>query len=49
MSTCDSCGEELRPDRNGWWVGADETSDCPKSDDGHTVDGYPRAKEPDEL
>lgn len=35
---CDSCGQEVHPDDNGYWVGADETSDCPESDRGHTVD-----------
>lgn len=40
-AVCDHCHEALHRE-NGWWVGADGTSDCPKSDTGHTVGGDPR-------
>jgi hypothetical protein len=43
VSACDHCGALVYPDRNGWWVGADATSDCPASDAGHEVDGSARA------
>lgn len=36
---CDSCYEKLTVDKNGFYVGPDETSDCPVSDEGHTYDG----------
>jgi hypothetical protein len=39
---CDYCGAELHIDVNGWWVGSDETSDCPDDDRGHAVDGSAR-------
>lgn len=40
MPKCDSCGQELHSDRAGYWVGPDETSDCPVDDRrGHTVNG----------
>lgn len=40
--TCDSCHETVERDANGYWVGDDETSDCPVSPEGHTVDGAPQ-------
>lgn len=43
IDMCDHCGEHVRPDINGWWVGADRTSECPVSDRGHEVDGEARA------
>lgn len=33
---CDHCGQRLHHDINGWWVGPDETSDCPLNEGGHT-------------
>lgn len=36
---CDSCQEALHRDRNGYFVGSDETSDCPQNDRGHTWEG----------
>lgn len=42
MSTCDHCRQPVHPDRNGYYVGDDETSDCPAGGDGHEVDGSPR-------
>jgi hypothetical protein len=36
---CDSCKKPVHTDVNGYWVGADETSDCPASPKGHTVHG----------
>lgn len=33
---CDSCGEELHLDPNGYFVGKDETSDCEEELSGHT-------------
>lgn len=41
MPDCDHCGEPVRLDRNGFWVGEDETSDCRASEQGHEVDGSP--------
>lgn len=32
---CDHCDLPLTVDRNGYWVGPDETSDCPADDRGH--------------
>jgi hypothetical protein len=39
MTTCDHCDQVLHRDANDWWVGPDETSDCPDNAGGHTVDG----------
>lgn len=39
MTTCDHCEQEVHLDRNGFWVGDDDTSDCPRSDAGHQVEG----------
>lgn len=39
---CDHCSAPVLPDRNGWFVGADGTSDCPSCTRGHEVDGSPR-------
>jgi hypothetical protein len=36
---CDSCGEALHRQKGNWWVGEDETADCPANPAGHTVDG----------
>lgn len=36
---CDHCGQQVKPDANGWYVGDDATSDCPADDAGHTVGG----------
>lgn len=36
---CDHCQESLRCDANGYYIGADGTSDCPESEGGHTVYG----------
>jgi len=41
MPDCDHCGEPVRLDSNGFWVGEDGTSDCPSSSRGHEVDGQP--------
>lgn len=38
-ATCDHCGATLHRQPGGWWVGADDTADCPVNDAGHTVDG----------
>lgn len=40
--TCDHCQASLTRDVNGWWVGADGTSECPVNPDGHEVDGQAR-------
>jgi hypothetical protein len=40
--TCDHCHGMVTGDRNGWWVGQDDTSDCPASPRGHEVDGTAR-------
>lgn len=40
---CDHCRQPVHADRNGWWVGADETSECDSNAEGHEVDGYQRA------
>jgi hypothetical protein len=40
--TCDHCGELLHRDANDWYVGADNTSDCPANEDGHELNGQPR-------
>lgn len=37
--TCDYCGEPVHMDRNHFWVGDDETSDCSHNPDGHVVEG----------
>ena len=42
QATCDHCGQPLHHDINGWWVGSDETSDCPSSPRGHEVGGSTR-------
>jgi hypothetical protein len=39
MMRCDHCGEEVHHDANGWWVGEDDSSDCPVGDRGHEVGG----------
>lgn len=40
---CDSCEQDVHLDENGYWVGEDETSDCPRDElHGHTVDGTVR-------
>lgn len=39
---CDHCQQPVHRDLNRWWVGADETSECPTSDRGHEVAGQPR-------
>lgn len=39
---CDHCKQDLHRDTNGWFVGSDDTSDCPDSGFGHMVDGQPR-------
>lgn len=41
-TVCDHCDEAVHRDENGWWVGADETSDCTDNDTGHEVDGDTR-------
>lgn len=40
---CDHCGQPVRVDVNGWYVGEDQTSDCPDSERGHEVDGHARS------
>lgn len=40
---CDHCGEMVTPDQNGYYVGADDTSDCRTDEDGHAVEGKTRA------
>lgn len=42
-TTCDHCHGQVHPDINGYYVGADETSDCPADMGGHTVGGRIRA------
>ncbi|HEY0216533.1 MAG TPA: hypothetical protein VGC57_09090 [Cellulomonas sp.] len=42
LPTCDLCQCNLWHDANGYWVGEDETSDCPSSLSGHEVAGSPR-------
>lgn len=46
MPKCDHCHQELHRDSGGWWVGADETAECPKDSDasapGHEVNGSAR-------
>lgn len=39
LATCDHCHGILTPDRNRFWVGHDDTADCPASMNGHTVYG----------
>jgi hypothetical protein len=39
---CDWCGERVHLDGNGWWVGADDASDCPEHEQGHNVNGQAR-------
>lgn len=39
---CDHCGAQVHPDDYGWYVGADQTSDCPKNLTGHEIDGHAR-------
>lgn len=39
---CDHCREVVQRDRNGYAVGADNTSDCPASPAGHEVAGSSR-------
>lgn len=36
---CDHCRDLVRRDRNGFWVGEDETSDCAAHESGHMVGG----------
>ncbi|QFP95389.1 hypothetical protein SEA_YUUY_61 [Microbacterium phage YuuY] len=36
---CDHCEEELHTDRNGYFVGRDNTSDCAEDPNGHTWEG----------
>lgn len=37
---CDHCGKAVHQDINGYWVGEDETSNCPGSAIiGHEVNG----------
>jgi len=43
VEACDHCDQDVHPDRNGYWVGEDKTSDCPAHERGHTVDGEIRA------
>jgi hypothetical protein len=38
---CDHCSVPLHRDTNGWWVGPDESSDCPSCNRGHELDGLP--------
>lgn len=38
-TTCDHCRQPVHQDRNGYWVGKDETSDCPDNERGHMVNG----------
>jgi hypothetical protein len=40
--TCDHCRQPMHHDSNGYWVGDDNTSDCPENMDGHTVNGLIR-------
>ena len=42
MSGCDWCDAVLHRDSNGYWVGDDDTSECPSHDEGHTVDNRSR-------
>lgn len=42
QTACDHCGQLVHQDSNGWWVGQDDTSDCPTSERGHEVEGSPR-------
>lgn len=37
---CDYCDGDVTLDVNGFWVGADQTSDCPAGDEGHDVIAY---------
>lgn len=39
---CDYCRKPMHQDANGYWVGADESSDCPDNPRGHEVDGAVR-------
>ena len=39
---CEHCDRPVDKDSNGWWVGDDETSDCPENPQGHTVNGSVR-------
>ena len=39
LRRCDHCGADVHMDRNGWWVGPDNTSDCAANDRGHEVEG----------
>ena len=41
-ATCDHCGAAVHRDVNGWWVGDDDTSDCPASERGHEASGAAR-------
>lgn len=36
---CDHCEQEIHLDRNGYFVGSDETSECPVDESGHTWEG----------
>lgn len=36
---CDHCDQRLHRDVNGYWVGADETSECPAEQSGHSFLG----------
>lgn len=41
---CDSCEGPLSVDSSGYYVGADDTSDCPDSEIGHSVLGCVAAR-----
>ena len=37
--SCDHCKQRVWRDVNGYWVGEDDTSECPANNNGHMVDG----------
>lgn len=47
-NNCDHCHQAVHPDVNGWGVGSEETSDCPKNDGGREVDSSARSSKPGE-
>ena len=44
VSTCDYCNAEVFIDRSGYYVGEDDSSDCPEDGRGHMVDGEIRER-----
>jgi hypothetical protein len=39
FTRCDHCGDVVSLDANDYWIGQDGSSDCPRDDGGHVVDG----------